>query len=129
VSNEQAKTAVPALGPVPGPVPRPVPGRYRTGGLLALASAAFVYVTAETLPIGLLPQLASGLHVHEWAVGLLVTAYAVVAGLAALPVTALLEHRPRRQTISPKCCIAMRPCWRPSLPISKSTGFATGRRF
>ena len=71
---------------------------HRTGGLLALASAAFVYVTAETLPVGLLPQLASGLHVHEGAVGLLVTAYAVVAGLAALPVTALLEHRPRRQS-------------------------------
>jgi predicted MFS family arabinose efflux permease len=69
-------------------------------GLLALASASFVYVTAETLPIGLLPQLASGLHVHEWAVGLLVTVYAGVAGLAALPVTALLEHRPRRQVVT-----------------------------
>jgi len=107
VSNEQAKTAVPVPGPrrspAPGPGPSPAPGpgqgRYRTGGLLALASAAFVYVTAETLPVGLLPQLASGLHVHEWAVGLLVTAYAAVAGLAALPVTALLEHRPRRQII------------------------------
>jgi len=103
VSNEQAKTAVPVPGPrqspAPGPGPGPGPGRYRTGGLLALASAAFVYVTAETLPVGLLPQLASGLHVHEWAVGLLVTAYAAVAGLAALPVTALLEHRPRRQII------------------------------
>lgn len=76
------------------------PARREAFGLLALASASFVYVTAETLPVGLLPQLASGLHVHEWAVGLLVTVYAGVAGLAALPVTALLEHRPRRQVVT-----------------------------
>jgi predicted MFS family arabinose efflux permease len=68
-------------------------------GLAALASAAFVYVTAETLPIGLLPQLSAGLHVHEGAVGLLVTVYAAVAGLTAIPFTAVLEHRPRRQVI------------------------------
>ncbi len=73
--------------------------QHQVGGLIALASAAFVYVTAETLPVGLLPQLAAGLHVHEWAVGLLVTAYAGVAGIGALPVTALLAHRPRRQVI------------------------------
>jgi predicted MFS family arabinose efflux permease len=34
-------------------------------GLVALATAAFVYVTAETLPVGLLPQLATGLHVSD----------------------------------------------------------------
>src|SRR5487761_1192561 len=44
-------------------------------GLAVLASAAFVYVSAETLPVGLLPQLSAGLHVSDGAVGLLVTAY------------------------------------------------------
>jgi predicted MFS family arabinose efflux permease len=69
-------------------------------GLATLASAAFVYVTAETLPVGLLPQLSVGLHVSDGAVGLLVTAYAGVAGLAALPVTARMGARPRRQVVT-----------------------------
>ena len=40
----------------------PSAGRARLG-LATLASASFVYVTAETLPIGLLPQIAGDLHV------------------------------------------------------------------
>jgi predicted MFS family arabinose efflux permease len=68
-------------------------------GLVALATAAFVYVTAETLPVGLLPQLATGLHVSDGSIGLLVTAYAAVAGLSALPMTAWVGHRSRRQVV------------------------------
>jgi predicted MFS family arabinose efflux permease len=85
-----------------------LPAQPRTGsdgrsdgriGLLALATAAFVYVTAETLPVGLLPQLATGLHVGDGSIGLLVTAYAAVAGLSALPVTAWVGHRSRREVV------------------------------
>jgi predicted MFS family arabinose efflux permease len=65
------------------------------GALLALASASFCYVTAETLPIGLLPQMARGLDVSESQVGLLLTIYAAVAGLSAIPLTALTVHVPR----------------------------------
>src|SRR5487761_1313451 len=68
-------------------------------GLAALATAAFVYVTAETLPVGLLPQLSAGLHVRPGAVGLLVTIYAAVAGLMAVPVTVLTGRLPRRQVV------------------------------
>jgi predicted MFS family arabinose efflux permease len=68
-------------------------------GLLALATAAFVYVTAETLPVGLLPQMAAGLHVRDGAIGLLVTVYAGVAGLTAIPLTALTTQRSRRQVV------------------------------
>lgn len=57
-------------------------------GLITLAGATFVYVAAETLPIGLVPQLSAGLHVRPGTVGLLVTAYAAVAGLTAIPLTA-----------------------------------------
>lgn len=78
---------------------RPEPARHVLG-LATLASAAFVYVTAEILPVGLLPQLSAGLHVSDGAVGLLVTAYAGVAGLAALPVTARMGSRPRRQVVA-----------------------------
>lgn len=74
------------------------PGQHRAG-LTALAGATFVYVTAETLPIGLVPQLSAGLDVRPGTVGLLVTVYAAVAGLSAVPLTAALEHRSRRQVV------------------------------
>ena len=76
------------------------PGQHRAG-LTALAGATFVYVTAETLPIGLVPQLSAGLHVRPGTVGLLVTVNAAVAGLSAVPLTAALEHRSRRATARP----------------------------
>jgi predicted MFS family arabinose efflux permease len=77
-----------------------VVGPRRGGvGLAALATAAFVYVTAETLPVGLLPQLAAGLHVRPGAIGLLVTVYAAAAGFTAVPLTAWTSHRPRRQVV------------------------------
>jgi predicted MFS family arabinose efflux permease len=75
-----------------------IPARSRLG-LIALASASFVYVTAETLPVGLLPQLSAGLHVRPGTVGLLVTVYAAIAGLTAIPLTASLEHRSRRTVV------------------------------
>jgi predicted MFS family arabinose efflux permease len=68
-------------------------------GLFALAAAAFVYVTAETLPIGLMPQLTAGLRVPDSAVGMLVMVYAAVAGLTAIPMTAWTNNRPRRQVV------------------------------
>ncbi len=76
----------------------PGPARTRLG-LIALASAAVVYVAAATLPVGLLPQLSAGLHVRPGTVGLLVTAYAGVAGLSAIPLTATLAHRSRRTVV------------------------------
>ena len=77
-------------------------------GLITLAGATFVYVTAETLPIGLVPQLSAGLHVRPGTVGLMVTAYAAVAGLTAIPLTAALEHRDRRQVVAG--CVALLAC-------------------
>ena len=68
-------------------LPTAPPG-YRTGALLALACATFGYVTSETLPIGLLPQISADLSVSAGQVGLLLTAYAFVAGATAIPLTA-----------------------------------------
>lgn len=68
-------------------------------GLMTLATGAFVYGTAETLPVGLLPQMAVGLHVRDGSIGLLVTVYAGVAGLTAIPLTALINQRSRRQVV------------------------------
>jgi len=64
--------------------------------VLVLAAGAFVFVTTETLPIGLLPQIAGSLGVGVGAAGLLVTGYAAVVVLTAVPLTALAARLPRR---------------------------------
>jgi predicted MFS family arabinose efflux permease len=68
--------------------------------LAVLGASAFFYVTAETLPVGLLPQIAHGLAVDEADVGLLLTSYAVVAGLSTIPLTALTMRIPRHALIA-----------------------------
>jgi predicted MFS family arabinose efflux permease len=68
--------------------------------LTVLGVSAFFYVTAETLPVGLLPQIANGLKVDQASVGLLLTSYAVVAGLSTIPLTALTMRVPRHLLIA-----------------------------
>jgi predicted MFS family arabinose efflux permease len=68
--------------------------------LAVLGASAFCYVTAETLPVGLLPQIADGLAVDEADVGLLLTSYAVVAALSTIPLTALTMRVPRHLLIA-----------------------------
>jgi DHA1 family inner membrane transport protein len=55
--------------------------------LIALSLSTFTYVTTETLPIGLLSLIAHDLDSTTSAVGLLVTAYALVVVLASIPLT------------------------------------------
>jgi predicted MFS family arabinose efflux permease len=74
--------------------------RMNREGLAVLGAAAFVYVTAETIPVGLLPQIADGLHVAEADVGLLLTSYAIVAGVSTIPLTALTMRVPRHLLIA-----------------------------
>jgi len=61
-------------------------------GVFTIASAAFIFVTAEVLPVGLLPQISGSLAVSEGTVGLLLTVYAVLAGLSAIPMTMRLSR-------------------------------------
>ena len=68
--------------------------------LAVLAASAFVFVTAETIPVGLLPQISAGLSVSEADVGLLLTSYAVVAGLTTIPLTALTMRIPRHRLLA-----------------------------
>ena len=65
-----------------------------------LTLATFAAVTAETLPVGLLPMIARDLDTSESHVGLLVSAYAVVVAVASLPLTALLSRWPRRGALT-----------------------------
>ncbi|WP_231868923.1 MFS transporter [Rhodococcus opacus] len=71
--------------------------RSKRGGLAVLFVAAFMAITTETLPMGLLPQMGQGLGASESQVGLLVAIYAFVVMLVTLPVTAWTANWPRRR--------------------------------
>lgn len=60
--------------------------------LAILASATFVYVTFEVFPVGLIQDIARSLDVSAGAVGLLISGYAVVAGIVTVPTVALASR-------------------------------------
>jgi DHA1 family inner membrane transport protein len=70
------------------------------GALLGLAAGTFVYVTTETLPIGLLLLISADLEITPSAAGLLVTWYGLVVVVASLPLTQLTRRVPRRPLLS-----------------------------
>jgi predicted MFS family arabinose efflux permease len=70
-----------------------------TGAIFALASSAFTYVTAETLPVGLLPQIAEGLSTSEAATGLLLTIYALIVAGTTIPLAAFALRFGRKRLL------------------------------
>jgi len=72
------------------------PDRLPMAGLLALAAAGFITILTETLPAGLLPQIAQGLHISQAMAGQLVTVYALGSLVAAIPLTGATQHWRRR---------------------------------
>ncbi|MFD1720401.1 MFS transporter [Amnibacterium endophyticum] len=66
------------------------------GGLGALVLASFVAVTTEIVPVGLLPQLTRAFGVSEAVAGLLVTVYAALVAVLAVPLTHLTRALPRK---------------------------------
>jgi predicted MFS family arabinose efflux permease len=67
--------------------------------LAVLAAAAFVYVTAEIMPVGALPEIAADLQVSEALVGTLLASYALVAAVATVPLVRWTAGWPRRRTL------------------------------
>ena len=67
--------------------------------LLALAMTSFIAILSETLPAGLLPQIAQGLGISEVMTGQLVTVYAIGSILTAIPLTALTSGWRRRSVL------------------------------
>jgi predicted MFS family arabinose efflux permease len=67
--------------------------------LTVLAAAAFIYVTAEMVPVGALPAIAADLHVSEALVGTLLASYALVAAVTTVPLVRWTSHWPRRRTL------------------------------
>ncbi|MGO4732229.1 MFS transporter [Paenibacillus sp. 2KB_22] len=70
--------------------------RLPWAGLLALAMAGFICILTESLPAGLLPQIAKDLGVTESLTGQLVTLYAIGSLIAAIPLTAATRGWRRR---------------------------------
>ena len=63
-------------------------------GLLALVG--FVLVAMETMPAGLLPDIAADFHVTQGTVGLLVSAYAIGTVIVTVPAISLTRSLPRK---------------------------------
>ncbi len=73
------------------PVVKPFPW----GGLIVLAVAVFLTVTAEMIPTGLLPEMSSSLGVSESQTGLLISVFAFAVVLSSVPLTFLFRRVPR----------------------------------
>ncbi|MFJ2685348.1 MFS transporter [Pseudomonas sp. NPDC087342] len=67
--------------------------------LSGLAASGFLCIVTETLPAGLLPQIATGLRVSEAIAGQLVVVYAIGSLLAAIPLTSLTQGFRRRPVL------------------------------
>lgn len=94
------------------------------GGWLAVAAvtlAAFAFVTAEFLPIGLLPQITGELHLKTGIGGLMVTTTGLVAALAA-PLTTVLAGRVDRRRVLLLLSVLLMVA---NIVAASATGFGT----
>lgn len=65
-----------------------------------LATSAFVFVTSELLPVGAMPVLVTDLGASERQVGLLLTVYAALVAVTAVPAVRLTRTVDRRLLVS-----------------------------
>ncbi|MDE3134792.1 MAG: MFS transporter [Acidobacteriota bacterium] len=75
-------------------------GRRAAVALIALAASASCFLTAESLPIGLLPQISASMRSSLSTTGLLVTLYALVVVTATIPLAHLTRRIPRRHLLA-----------------------------
>ncbi|GLO14953.1 MFS transporter [Pseudomonas putida] len=73
--------------------------RLPHSGLLALAMTGFIAILSETLPAGLLDQIADGMHISQAMAGQWVTAYALGSLLTAIPLVTLTQGWYRRRAL------------------------------
>ncbi|MDR2318734.1 MULTISPECIES: MFS transporter [unclassified Pseudomonas] len=73
--------------------------RLPLSGLLALAMTGFIAILSETLPAGLLDQIADGMHISQAMAGQWVTAYALGSLLTAIPLVTLTQGWFRRRAL------------------------------
>lgn len=70
--------------------------RPHLAGLLSLALASCLAVTTEMLPVGLLPAIGESFAVADSVTGLLVSLYAVMVAVFAVPLTLATTRFPRK---------------------------------
>ena len=70
--------------------------RLPWAALLVMALMGFLLIATETMPAGLLAQIAGGLDVSEGAAGQLVSAYALGTIIASIPLVALTRGMRRK---------------------------------
>jgi len=86
--------------PAPAAVAPPVSERRATVILVAMALSAFLFVTVESLPSGLLTLMAPDLDRTTSQIGLLVTGYALVVLLMSVPLAHWTRTFARRWVLS-----------------------------
>jgi DHA1 family inner membrane transport protein len=69
------------------------------GAVAALALMAFLYVTTETMPIGLLPQIAAGVDASLPATGIILSGYAATVAVVSVPLALWTRHWDRRKLL------------------------------
>ncbi len=75
-------------------------GRRAVVALAALAASATCFLTAENLPIGLLPEISASMHTSLSTTGLLVTIYALLVVTATIPLAHVTRRLPRRYLLA-----------------------------
>ncbi|MFE9726916.1 MFS transporter [Streptomyces sp. NPDC005794] len=80
----------------PTPIRERASDSFPVPALVVMACTGFIVIMTETLPAGLLPQLAAGLDVSEGVAGQLVSAYAIGTVLAAVPAIMLTRGARRK---------------------------------
>lgn len=71
-------------------------GRLPLPALLVMALMGFILIATETMPAGLLPQIAGGLRISEGGAGQLVSAYALGTVILTIPAVALTRGMRRK---------------------------------
>ena len=82
------------------PVAVPVTRRFPLGPLMLLSLGVFVTVTAESLPAGLMPEMAADLRVDPLQIGLLVSVWALVVIVTSLPLARASASLDRRVVVA-----------------------------
>src|SRR5690242_9200569 len=78
----------------------PAAVRFPLGALLILSLGVFLTVTAESLPAGLMPEMATGLRVEPSQIGLLISAWAATVILTSIPLARAAAALDRRLVIA-----------------------------
>lgn len=110
----------------PVTVSSPAPVRFPLGALLLLSLGVFVTVTAESLPAGLMPEMAAEFGVDPLRIGLLVSVWAIVVIGTSLPLTRATRRIDRRIVVA--AALAVFALANVATALAPSYEFAFGTR-